>query len=87
MLNRPQLLVTQLLLAMTMAHSSLTKTQDGDCYCDSATPCDPTWLPAPNLNRALLGIDLAKKHPMPLKPEGDPSYRGTIFNAVFRNPE
>ena len=57
-----QLLVTQLILAMTMAHPSDTKMEDGDCYCDTATPCDPTWLPAPNLNRALLGIDIAKKH-------------------------
>ena len=87
MLKWLQLLVIQLLLAMTVAHTSVTKTGDGDCSCESATPCDPTWLPAPNLNRALLGIDIAKKHPMPLKPEGDPSYRGTIFNAVYRNPD
>ena len=91
MLNWPQLLVTQLLLAMTMAlaDSSVRETQGGGKSDASrqTDPCDPTWLPAPNLNRALLGIDIARRHPMPLKPEGDPSYRGTIFNAVYRNAD
>ena len=58
-----------------------------DVCVNGAQYCDPTWLPEPNLNRALLGVDIAKKHPMPLKPEGDPSYRGIIFNSVFRNTE
>ena len=55
---------------------------------NDAEYCDPTWTPEPNLFRALLGIDIAKKHPMPLKPEGDPSYPGgLIFNPMFRDLE
>merc|ERR1719369_598135 len=63
-----------------------TKTK-GDCVgCPNGNlNCDPTWLPKPNLNRALLGIDIAKKHPMPLKPEGDPAFKQIIFNAVYRD--
>merc|ERR1719369_1415995 len=59
----------------------------GDCVgCPNGNlNCDPTWLPKPNLNRALLGIDIAKKHPMPLKPEGDPAFKQIIFNAVYRD--
>ena len=49
--------------------------------------CDPTWLPEPNLNYALRGIDITMKRPMPLKPEGDPSFKGLVFNSVFRDTE
>ena len=55
---------------------------------NGADYCDPTWLPGPNLNRALLGIDLAKRGPMHKDPDGDPSYPGgIIFNSVYRNIE
>ena len=49
--------------------------------------CSPGWLPVPNLNLALKGIDIGKKQPMPLKPDGDPSVRGIIFNSVHRNED
>ena len=56
-----------------------------DVCVNGAKYCDATWLPYPNMNRALLGIDIAKKHPMPTKAEEDPSVRSTIFNSVYRN--
>ena len=47
--------------------------------------CNPDWLPALNLNMALRGTDIAKKYPLPSGPDGDPSVRGIIFNAVKRD--
>ena len=44
--------------------------------------CDPTWLPEPNLNRALVGIDITKKVPMPLTPGGDPSTKGKTLTKL-----
>ena len=35
----------------------------------------------------LKGIDIAKKHPLPLRPDGDPSVRGIIFNSAYRDME
>jgi hypothetical protein len=32
----------------------------------------------------ITGIDITKKHPLPLKPEGDPSFRNQLFE--FRDP-
>jgi len=62
------------------------KTSTCNVCVNGADYCDPTWLAEPNLNRALLGIDLAKRRPMPKNPEGDPSYPGgIIFNSAFRN--
>ena len=46
--------------------------------------CDPSWTPKPNMNRALLGIDIAKKHPMPVNYNGDPSFKSKIFIPMYR---
>ena len=35
----------------------------------------------------LKGIDIAKKHHLPLRPDGDPSVRGIIFNSAYRDME
>ena len=32
----------------------------------------------------ITGIDISKKHPLPLKPEGDPSFRNPLF--IFNDP-
>ena len=33
----------------------------------------------------IAGVDISKKHPLPLKPEGDPSFRYPLFE--YKNPE
>ena len=38
-----------------------------------------------NLFFSILGIDLAKKHPLPISPTADQSSRGIIFNSAYRN--
>ena len=41
-----------------------------------------------NVNKPLfsiLGIDLAKKHPLPISPLADQSSKGIIFNSAYRN--
>jgi len=58
-----------------------------DICVSGAAYCDPTWLPRPNLNRALLGIDIAKKHSMPTNPEINPSVKNRIFSSTYRNKE
>ena len=33
-----------------------------------------------------IGIDLAKRHPLPISPLADQSSKGIIFNSAYRNP-
>ena len=44
--------------------------------------CDPTWLSYPNLNAALVGLDLPSLNPMPDDWVHEPGVRHQIFQAV-----
>merc|ERR1711971_804589 len=48
--------------------------------CINADPPDKN----PNIEMTMRGIDISKKHPLPLKPEGDPSFRNPLF--IFNDP-
>ena len=44
-----------------------------------------TWRPKPNIDRAMLGIDIALMKPMPLKPQQNPAYKMPIFKSVYQD--
>ena len=54
-----------------------------------ANDCDnsvPTWRPKPNIDSAMLGIDLAHMKPMP-KPEKNPARKMPIFQSVYQDSQ
>ena len=61
-----------------------------DCDCDvcarnPADFCDSSWLPYPNLNAALFGVDRPSLNPVPNDFISDPGIKSQIFQATFRD--
>ena len=54
----------------------------------ASNDCDntvSTWRPKSNIDHAMLGIDIAKMKPMPLKPEQNPAFKMPIFKSVYQD--
>ena len=71
-------LISFVLLTFWFSNFSTVASND----CDNTVS---TWRPKSNIDRAMLGIDIAKMKPMPIMPEQNPAFKMPIFKSVFQD--
>ena len=71
-------IISSIVLTLCLSNFSAFATND----CDNTVS---TWRPKSNIDRAMLGIDIAKMKPMPMKPELNPALKMPIFTSVYQD--